>query len=224
MALANDPSTAPQTGPKMRDRFEEIYATGEWGIGSGDGSDASENSGYVQFLQRFLKERNIKSVVDLGCGDWQTSRFVDWSGIHYQGFDLVRPVIEQNIANFSRPGVEFAVFSGNFSDLPQADLLIVKDVLQHWSNDAVRNFLPTLKRYPYSLVTNCIFSHGVTANNDIPDGGFRRLDLRLPPFSLQAEEMYDYSSRRPLWRRLIGRPLWRKVVLLVRGSTSGTST
>jgi len=208
----------------MRDRFESIYATGEWGIGSGDGSDARDNAGYVKFLQRFLKDQQIKSVVDLGCGDWQTSRFVDWSGIHYRGFDLVRPVIEQNTASFGSPTVEFAVFSGDFADLPAADLLIVKDVLQHWSNETVRGFLPTLQRYPYSLVTNCIFSRGSTANNDITDGGFRRLDMRLPPFSLQAEEMYDYSSSRPLWRRIIGRPVWRKSVLLVRGPGGGKAT
>src|SRR5215213_5850070 len=139
------PRTAPAQDPAMRDRFEQIYATGEWGVGSGEGSYASDNAGYVKFLQQFLKDRKIKSVVDLGCGDWQTSRFVNWSGIQYKGFDLVRPVIERNKATFGRPGVEFNVFSGLFSDLPPASLLIVKDVLQHWSNEAVSAFLPTLQ-------------------------------------------------------------------------------
>lgn len=57
----------------MSKRFEEIYATNEWGHGSGEGSLPVHTRGYVAFLQAFLAEKNITSVVDMGCGDWQFS-------------------------------------------------------------------------------------------------------------------------------------------------------
>ena len=42
--------------------------------------------GYVKSLHA-LAERRIRTVVDLGCGDWQFSKYVDWRGIEYHGYD-----------------------------------------------------------------------------------------------------------------------------------------
>ena len=38
--------------------------------------------------------------------------------------------------------------------LPSADLLILKDVMQHWLPEEILGFLPQLDRYRYALVTN----------------------------------------------------------------------
>jgi SAM-dependent methyltransferase len=200
----------------MRERFEQIYATGEWGNGSGEGSAAIHTGGYVRTLQNFIRDNRIRSVVDLGCGDWQFSRHIDWSGVHYRGYDLVESIVDRDRDEFSAPNIEFHVFSGSFLDLPPADLLLVKDVLQHWSNKAVTSFLPVLRSYPYSLITNCVNPRGPTENIDINDGDFRYLDIRLPPFSIEAEEVYSFTNFRSAWRRLLEQPRWRKKVLLVR--------
>lgn len=201
--------------PSMRSRFEEIYATDEWGQGSGEGSFPVHTRGYIHFLQRFIKARNVKTVVDLGCGDWQFSRYIDWSGVNYQGFDLVAPVIEKNREHFAAANIEFHRYDGDFSQLPQADLLIAKDVLQHWSNETVLEFLPQLEHYPLTLLTNCINPAGPTENKNIADGGFRYLDLRQHPFAVKAELVYSFTNHRSLKDRLFGKPRWRKNVLLV---------
>lgn len=201
----------------MREIFQEIYAKNAWGYGSGVGSLPIHTRGYIKLLERFLRDHRITSVVDLGCGDWQFSRLISWGGANYLGYDLVRSVIERNTTEFSAKGITFHVFSGNFEDLPSADLLIAKDVLQHWSNESIIIFLPTLKRYKYSLITNCLNPHGPTENVNIRDGKFRHLDLRLPPFNVMAEEIYSFSNHRPLWRRLFQQPLWIKKVLLIKG-------
>lgn len=202
----------------MREKFEEIYAKDKWGNGSGEGSALKFVSGYVRFLQEFIAEHRIQSVVDLGCGDWQFSRHMDWSGVQYHGFDLVRSVIEQNQVRYGSANVQFSVFSGNFQDLPPAGLLIVKDVLQHWSNESVAAFLPHLKRYPMALVTNCVNPRGITVNKQIADGGFRCLDLRRAPFSVAAEEVFSFSKPRTLASLLSLSRFWKKSVLLVRNS------
>ncbi len=49
--------------------FDEIYNKNIWGFGSGHGSLPSVTKGYRKFLENFIKDNNIKSVVDYGCGD-----------------------------------------------------------------------------------------------------------------------------------------------------------
>ncbi|MBI5582909.1 MAG: class I SAM-dependent methyltransferase [Deltaproteobacteria bacterium] len=201
----------------VQERFEEIYATGEWeGGGSGEGSQPVHTRGYVRFLQKFLKKNRIRSVLDFGCGDWQFSRFIDWSGLQYLGLDLVRPVVERNREAFGAPHIEFRVFEGDFSRLPAADLIIAKDVLQHWSHRSVKSFLSTLLRYRYALITNCVNPGGITPNEDIEDGSFRWLDIRLDPFHWPAREVYSFSNYRPFSRRFFQPPRWTKKVLLLQ--------
>jgi SAM-dependent methyltransferase len=157
------------------------------GIVSGEGSLPIHTKGYIKFIQKFIAKHKVKSVVDLGCGDWQFTRYIDWGITHYSGIDVVSTVIDDNNKQFSSSNIEFLLSSGNPAELPNADLLIAKDVLQHWLNVNVKAFLPLLGRYSFSLLTNCINPQGKTLNTDIQDGGFRYLDLRLPPFSLAEE-------------------------------------
>jgi SAM-dependent methyltransferase len=203
----------------MKERFEKIYANNEWGRGSGEGSLPINNRGYITFLENFIKDKSVESVVDLGCGDWQFSKHVKWGAAKYHGYDLVSSVISRNKQLYSGDNVTFNLYSGDFLDLPRADLLIAKDVLQHWSHETILQFLPILSRYKYALLTNCVNPTGETLNSNIADGGFRYLDLRLPPFSLQADEVYQFRQHRNLLKILLRRPQWLKLVLLVDSHT-----
>lgn len=199
----------------MADRFDEIYAQNIWGHGSGEGSLPQYTRGYCAFLQQFLAGRGVRSVVDMGCGDWQFSREIDWGRATYSGYDVAESVVEANRRSFARPGISFHHYSGDPGELPAADLLIVKDVLQHLPNAAVLAFLPNLGRYRYALLTNCVSPRGVTPNRDIALGDFRPIDLRLAPFNLRAPEVYRFSKPMGPLRRLLRRPEWTKSVLLV---------
>jgi hypothetical protein len=201
----------------MSNRFEQIYATNKWGHGSGEGSLPEHTKGYVAFLQRFLLENGITSVVDMGCGDWQFSRTIQWGSIRYRGYDVVRSVIERNIEQYSAPNISFHLYSGNSEELPPADLLISKDVLQHLSDRAIAKVLPCLDRFKYSLLTNCVNPMGTTVPTDIVDGDFRYLDLRMPPFNLAAREVYSFHNAMIPLVRLLKAPRWVKRVLLVEG-------
>jgi hypothetical protein len=199
----------------MKQRFTEIYATNEWLYGSGEGSLPLNTGGYVNFLNRFMRRHRITSVVDLGCGDWQFSRFVDWSGINYQGYDVVEALTSWNRARFGSPNVTFHTLDGSLELLPGADLLLVKDVFQHWSNRAIHAFLPRLGQFQYSLITNCVHPWRQVQNGDIVDGDFRYIDLRLPPFEVHARNVYSFTDFRPWWRRPFKKHRWLKRVLLV---------
>ena len=89
--------------------FNSIYQQAAWGRNaegeafSGGGSLVEVARPYMDFLQNFLKENHIETVVDAGCGDWEFSRHINWDGIDYIGYDVVAYIIEKNKKNFSAP-------------------------------------------------------------------------------------------------------------------------
>ena len=172
------PKTGIEIANRMKQRFERIYAHNDWGNGSGEGSLPIYAQPYAGFLQRFLRQHDIRSVVDFGCGDWQFSKTINWTGIEYKGYDIVTPVIDENRARYQTEHITFHEVSRGLEDLPGADLLLAKDVLQHWSDESVLAFLPVVSRYRYTLITNCVNPFGPTLNLPIEDAGFRYLDIR----------------------------------------------
>jgi SAM-dependent methyltransferase len=170
--------------------FSNIYAKGVWGNGSGAGSDPTNVEEYVRFLQDFIRTRGIRSIVDCGCGDWQLMRNFDLAGVDYLGIDLVPDVVARNQSEFGRPGVRFEL--GNFSEmeLPSADLVLCKDVLQHLPDQNVFRFLAGLDRFKYALLTNDL---GRNADRDATLAAsswhFAPIDLTAAPFSLRAREV-----------------------------------
>jgi SAM-dependent methyltransferase len=202
----------------MKQIFERIYANNDWAHGSGEGSLLTHTRPYIAFLQKFLRRHSISSVVDFGCGDWQFSRFIDWRGTNYRGYDIVGSVISANCSRYQTSRLTFHETVGPPFDLPSADLLIAKDVLQHWSDRAILDFLPVLAKFRFALITNCVSPSGPTENLPIADGGFRYLDLRLRPFHLDAREVFSFSNRQTFWRGLFANSRWVKKVLLVENS------
>ena len=88
----------------MKEQFTKIYQEERWGKGKGSGSGSRPkfNKDYISFLENFLKDNNIKSVIDYGCGDWQFSQYVDWGNIDYLGLDIVDSVIDNNKKQFPK--------------------------------------------------------------------------------------------------------------------------
>ncbi len=173
--------------------FDFIYASDGWEGGSGAGSTPQATAQYRAFLKDFMAEKAIKSVVDVGCGDWQSSQLIDWTGVEYTGID-VSAVVLNNTKRFARDGVRFMQGDGRTMELPGADLLIVKDVLQHWSNDDIRAIIPKFARFRY-----CIVANGATeqvtnqVNTESVAGGYRPVDLALPPFSVTGSLVLSYE-------------------------------
>jgi SAM-dependent methyltransferase len=183
-----------------REVFTDIYGKAVWGTNaegvgnSGTGSTLAATTVYRAFLQQFVRDHAIRSVVDAGCGDWEFSQAIDWTGIDYRGFDIVEAVVARNKQRHARPGIQF--FVGNIveDDLPAADLLLSKDVLQHLTNQQVQAFLTRqLARYKHVLLTNGTDAQTLTAaNTDIAVGGYRPLDLTRPPFSVSGLKVLTY--------------------------------
>jgi SAM-dependent methyltransferase len=184
--------------------FDEHYKSNLWiGGGSGSGSTPEITAEYRDFLAAFLRDYKIKSVVDLGCGDWQFSKLIDWSGIDYTGID-VSGVVLANTKKYARPGVRFMQADGSRQELPQADLLIAKDVLQHWSNADVSKLIPKLTKFKYALITNGSHEIAKIQNENTSTGGCRPVDLTAPPFNIKGEYIFKFTADEPkvtfLWQ------------------------
>lgn len=177
--------------------FTKFYRAGVWGENgfSLSGAEIGVNRGYVAFLQQFMDKNQITTVVDLGCGDWQFSRTIDWSGIQYIGFDVVKDVIERNKKCYEHSTIVFVHADALEIELPEADLLICKDVLQHLPHADIFRLLKQLHKFKHCLITNDIdYLTSSSKNPDTCRGGYHELDLTKPPFNLPGEKVLTFKA------------------------------
>ena len=174
----------------MKHEFTHIYDQNIWN-GSGHGSRPEVTQTYRSYLQSFLTAQCITSVADLGCGDWSFSKLINWENVQYHGYDVVDQVIRKNTKRYKKSSISFSQLDiSTCAVLPTADLAILKDVLQHWSNQDIINFLPKLNSYKHVLITNSIV--GMQDKVDIAVGDVRNLDITKPPFNLVATHVLTF--------------------------------
>ena len=115
----------------------------------------------------------------------------------YRVIDAVGYIIENNRKLYggnNNPNYQFNQIKDlrllkRGSDLLRGDMLIVKDVLIHFSNQDVVYFIDNiLSNFKYSLITND-YTDDNNRNADIPTGKFRPIDLTFPPFNLKNMQL-----------------------------------
>lgn len=185
----------------MGTAFDKIYTENLWSNGSGPGSSPDFTIEYRGFLERFFRLNRIRSIVDIGCGDWQFSRFMDFAGARYVGLDVVESVIERNRNLHARERVDFALMPPSLADVPSGDLLIIKDVLQHLPDADIHAFVRELfPRYRFALITNSFEKLHTPRNVDVQPGEFRCLDLTAAPYRVRGAYVFEYWSA--AWERI----------------------
>ena len=186
--------------------FKAIYQKGGWAkLGSGPGSQVKFNTRYIQFLEKFIIHNKIKSIVDYGCGDWTFSQHIDWKNSQYLGIDCVEDIIAQNRRRFTKPNVQFNLQRMEQFNYPSCDLLVVKDVLQHWDNKTIQKFLQYIKnRQTFALITN----DKNKENKNVSMGNCRGIELTAPPFNQQGTYVFYFDS--------VPNYPWDKITLLIK--------
>ena len=180
-------------GKSTAEIFTPIYEKKLWGgrltrgYHSGSGSrDPELILPYVSAIGRLLTELGHPSVVDLGCGDFEVGkRLVDHAS-SFIGCDIVRPVIEANRCKY--PDIDFRVIDAVEDELPVADVILVRQVLQHLSNDQIARILPKLKQFKVAVITEHLPNESFITNQDkSPGPDHRGVILTEPPFSFRAK-------------------------------------
>lgn len=141
--------------------FSYVYSDNVWGgdkgeFYSGPGSDENVTAPYIELINGFIKEKGIKSIVDLGCGDFRVGNLIDKTSIDYVGVDIVPALIERNNKAFGAKNVKFLCINAVDDALPSAELCLIRQVLQHLSNDNIKIILEKCKQYKYVIVSEHI--------------------------------------------------------------------
>jgi hypothetical protein len=167
----------------LKDKFTKIYSENLWASPesvSGAGSEMANTANIRKELPNIFSKFNIKSMLDIPCGDFNWMKSVDLSGINYIGADIVNQVVEANKAKYK---MDFRNLDITKDDLPKSDLVFVRDCLGHLSNDNVAKAIENVKRSGSTYLLATSFTK-YTSNTDIEDGGWKCINLMVEPFTL----------------------------------------
>lgn len=150
--------------------FTEIYKDKKWGESenefcSGSGSITETiRQPYIDMINGYLQASHEgKTVVDLGCGDMEIGKRLLSHSDAYIGVDIVPEVIENHKNTNWEDDVQFYCLDIIDDVLPDGDICLLRQVLQHLSNDEILKILPKLKKYRVVFITE----HYPTNNPDI---------------------------------------------------------
>ncbi|MDX2113483.1 MAG: methyltransferase domain-containing protein [Alphaproteobacteria bacterium] len=98
-------------------------------------------------IQYLIDSQTVRSILDVGCGDWNWMSTMNLSGVRYLGIDIVHECIQQNIEKFTEPNVSFMQMD-IVLDAPtqKHDLILVRDVFTHLTRKETIAAINNLKR------------------------------------------------------------------------------
>ena len=189
----------------VSEAFTQVYRNNLWGkidgeeYFSGRGSLDEFARPYVEWVVSFINEHNIKTVVDLGCGDFRIGqRICAATSVNYVGVDIVAELISHNQSQYGNSSISFQCTNIIEDELPDGQLCLIRQVFQHLSNWQISSVLAKCVKYPYLLVTEDVYNgRGVRPNLDMSHGPDNRLFKRsgvfldYPPFNLVTETILE---------------------------------
>jgi SAM-dependent methyltransferase len=198
-------------GLSRRETFTTIYEErlfgdlpGE-GFYSGNGSTGYFADVYCTLVQDLVREKGIRSLVDLGCGDFRIGARLAPMVEKYTGIDIVPDLIGHHQANYASEVASFVCLDIVDDPLPVGDLCLLRQVLQHLNNAEIATVLKKLTAYKWVLITENVSAgeirfpnvnhvHGPETRLVEGSGVF----VTEPPFSMPAVRTwgmpYDATS------------------------------
>lgn len=181
--------------------MEQVYALNLWGgnqseFYSGTGSHNLEIvNPYIDVLTAFLTSfENPIVVCDLGCGDFNIGKQLMEHTEKYIAVDIVTDLIAYNKEKFKEENLEFHCLDIAVDELPPADCVILRQVLQHLSNAEIQSIVSKLSAYRYVIITEHLPEGQFAPNKEIISGQGIRLkkqsgvNLLEAPFNLKVKE------------------------------------
>lgn len=195
----------------MRSAFRHYYLAQSWGLteesASGPGSSLAHTAAVRRELPGVLRNLDARSLLDIPCGDFHWMRLLDLPVETYIGADIVEEMISENQRRYGNEQRRFEVLDLTRDELPRTDIVLCRDCLVHLSlRKAVRAVRNIIQSHSTWLLATT-FTGAVTRNRDVLTGGWRMLDMTLPPFSFPPpvleidEEWPEWPLRRlGLWK------------------------
>ncbi len=187
--------------------MSQIYEKNLWGgnpseFYSGEGShDPILVTPYIEVISDFLKSFETPlTVCDLGCGDFNLGKKLVEFASHYHAVDIVPALMEYNQTKFQASNLTFHCLDVAVDELPACDCALVRQVLQHLSNQEVHQILEKLSRYRYVIITEHLPVGDFEPNKDKISGQGIRLkqnsgiDVLAAPFHWKVIEAKELLS------------------------------
>lgn len=175
---------------RIRSAFTDHYRLQGWGGGetaSGPGSTLARTASLREQLPALFPELGVRTVLDAGCGDFNWFRAMEAPLDLYIGTDVVEDLVADNQRRYGDERRTFLALDVTRDALPEVDLILCRDCLVHLKHRqilaALENFAASGSRY---LLATTFPSR--SANVDAPLGGWRPVNLQLPPFGLPQPE------------------------------------
>jgi cyclopropane fatty-acyl-phospholipid synthase-like methyltransferase len=165
--------------------FTGFFRDNIWGNDasrSGPGSSPAVTMTLSRELPGYLARIGCRTLLDIPCGDWAWMRHVNLDGLDYTGADIVAELILDLEQEHAKPGVRFQVLDILSSRLPQVDVIVCRDLLNHLTHAQVRAAVKNMKRSGSTYLVTTTYPE-VQANPDIAMGDSRPLNQQLSPFN-----------------------------------------
>lgn len=149
---------------------------------SGPGSSLEQTRELRERLPVLLEDLGVRSLVDAPCGDMNWMRHIRLGVDRYTGVDLLWNIIEGNAQQCASQVRTFLCADATRAALPKADAIFCRDFLVHLPASEILRAIDNFKRSGATYLLTTTFT-GPRAAMDIVLGGWRPLNLTLPPFN-----------------------------------------
>lgn len=151
---------------------------------SGPGSLLENTDLLVENLNKFIKEFNIRTIIDVPSGDFNYMSKINLDNVKYLGLDISENAINLCNSKKNNNNLNFKVFDATIEKLPYADLIIVKDLFLHLSFSDIQKILDNVKSSGCKYLAVSRYSHGNVQNRDQTSGiGARAIEITKEPFN-----------------------------------------
>jgi hypothetical protein len=154
---------------------------------SGRGSDADQTRVIKNELPGILDKLNIKTLLDLPCGDLNWMSQVDLGNVSYTGADIVPELIDDLEIRFKDTGKKFICLDSSKDPIVSAyDAIFCRDLLVHLSTKHIADVLTNFQESKSTFLITTHFSDDRPYKNLRPLSlgvGWRAINFRLAPFN-----------------------------------------
>ncbi len=196
--------------------FEAAQTFADFGLADRDAGNRESASGpgssriiaqkTIELLNSTINAKNIRSILDLGCGDWNWMADVDLSQppngakLRYQGWDASEKLVDELTRKYGiADEIEFNVRDITTAPLPKVDLIIARDVLFHLPIEIAVPLVNRIKLSCAYLVSTSFFDSQTNTDiapyNAIEGWGYYKINLNIPPFSLSQHLDVAYREK-----------------------------
>lgn len=209
----------------MDDRYREsiftlIYKENAWGNPeslSGLGSTLEQTHYVRKMLPHIFEQYEIRSMLDIPCGDFNWMKHLSLNLDVYIGADLVEELTlaNQNLYGTNDGKISFQSLDIVTDDLPKVDLVFCRDCLVHLCFEEIFWSIMNLINSGSTFLLTTTFP-SLKSNDEVTTGLWRPLNLMVDPFNF-PDPIFIFNENSTIqddfWQdKSLG--LWRLIDLL----------